>query len=193
MMPRTDRLTMGVGAAALLAMAVMLAGCAAGTKPASEGSGAAQAAAKVEYLFVQTAHRVTFDGNQMVLHDVIPVTLFFSDRPERISGHGATAEVVRTWGKGDDSFAADAPNAALCILGDNDDEIAELVVVLREPRLAEGNLTYLVEVLDGEPPASGGASTLFIDVIGRPLTPISVAGMSRRVARRTSRRVARRH
>jgi len=35
-------------------------------------------------------------------------------------------------------------------------------------------------VLDGELLSSGGASFLFIDVIGRPLTTVSVAGRGRR-------------
>jgi len=46
-------------------------------------------------------------------------------------------------------------------------------------------------ILDGEMPASGGPSALFIDVIGRPATPVSAAGMHRRTRRRTRRRVRR--
>jgi hypothetical protein len=42
--------------------------------------------------------------------------------------------------------------------------------------------------LDGEMPAEGGPSALFIDVIGRPATPVSAAGMHRRTRRRTRRR-----
>jgi penicillin V acylase-like amidase (Ntn superfamily) len=37
-----------------------------------------------------------------------------------------------------------------------------------------------VKILDGEMPASGGPSSLFIDTIGRPLSPVSVAGVHRR-------------
>ena len=66
---------------------------------------------KVQYLFVQSAHSVTFSGDTMTLHGVSPTTLFFSDRPERIAGHGSTEEYVKNWSKGDDSFAADPPNA----------------------------------------------------------------------------------
>ncbi|MFL7870168.1 MAG: hypothetical protein AB8I58_15170, partial [Anaerolineales bacterium] len=52
--------------------------------------------------------------------------------------------------------------------------------------------SYQVEILDGEMPASGGASSLFIDVIGRPLTPMSVCGVRRRGRRRGRRRERRR-
>ena len=139
---------------------------------------------KVQYLFVQTAHGVTFHGDKMTMHGIAPTTLFFSDRPERIVGHGATEEYVSDWSKGDDSFAADPPNATLSILGDKGGEIKDLVVTLQDPRLMDGNLTYTVKVLDGKPPAIGGASALFIDVIGMPLTPLSYAGARRRAIRR---------
>ena len=37
-------------------------------------------------------------------------------------------------------------------------------------------------------PKNGGACALFVDVIGRPLTPISIAGANRRGRRRSRRR-----
>jgi hypothetical protein len=143
----------------------------------------------VEYLYVQTAHAVTFKGNKMTLHGVSPTTLFFSDRPERIAGHGTTEELVGEWSEGKDSFAKDPPNATLSILeSDDDEEIDNIVVVLRNPQLKGSQLTYTVKVIDGKVPSHGGANALFIDIIGRPLTPLSYAG----VARRTRRRVVRR-
>ncbi|MDX2417688.1 MAG: hypothetical protein QNK19_09540 [Xanthomonadales bacterium] len=145
----------------------------------------------VQYLFVQSAHSITSDGDKLTLHGVNPSTLFFSDRPERITGHGATEEWVKTWSTGEDSFAANPPNATLSILGG--DEIEDVVIVLKDPQLSGSKLTYTVEVLDGTLPPSGGASSLFIDVIGRPLTPVSVAGVARRTSRRTTRRVIRRN
>lgn len=142
----------------------------------------------VQYLFVETAHSISSEGDKLTLHRVGPTTLFFSDRPERIVGHGTTAELVQDWSEGEDSFASDPPNATLSILG-GEDEIKDIVVVLSDPVLADEQLTYTIKVLDGVLPAKGGASSLFIDVIGRPLTPVSVAG----VVRRTSRRVVRRN
>ncbi len=59
---------------------------------------------------------------------------------------------------------------------------------LREPRLGGGALIYDVEVLDGASEIESGASALFIDIIGAPLTPLSVAGVDRRTARRVYRR-----
>ena len=38
--------------------------------------------------------------------------------------------------------------------------------------------------LEGNMPAKGGPVSLFIDIIGMPLTPVSYAGMARRTAYR---------
>jgi hypothetical protein len=41
-----------------------------------------------------------------------------------------------------------------------------------------------VEILKGEMPASGANVSVFIDIIGMPLTPLSYAGVARRAYRR---------
>ena len=41
-------------------------------------------------------------------------------------------------------------------------------------------MTYGIRILQGEAPKSGGPSSLFIYTIGRPLTPMSIAGVHRR-------------
>jgi hypothetical protein len=137
----------------------------------------------VQLLFVQTARSVTSKGDKLTLHGVSPATLFFSDRPKRVAGHETTQEWVDTWSQGADSFASDPPNATLSILG-GEEEVDDVVVELRNPQLEGDKLTYTVSVLNGELPASGGASSLFIDIVGRPLTPVSAAGVARRTRRR---------
>jgi hypothetical protein len=170
--------------------------------------GCSESQKSTEMLFVQTAHRVTFVDNTMTLHDVSPTTLFFSDRPERVTGHQGTKIFVDNWGKGHNSFAEDPPNAALVILGDDDVEVAEVVVELKAPKYDDNKLSYVVTVLEGEMPSSGQVSALFIDaviitdpyygyhdtVVVAPSLygPLSYRGQSRRVARRTARRVSRR-
>ena len=62
-----------------------------------------------------------------------------------------------------------------------------MVVVLSEPRFEEGELVFNVSVLNGNPEVTGGANSLFIDIIGRPLTPVSMAGVARRTTRRAFR------
>jgi hypothetical protein len=52
---------------------------------------------------------------------------------------------------------------------------------LQDPALEADNLTYTVKLLQGELPASGADVSMFIDIIGRPLTPFSFAGVARRL------------
>ena len=127
----------------------------------------------------------------MGLLGVSPTTLYFSDRPERVVGHVVTEEMLVIWGEGDDSFADDPPNATLSIFGP--EEVTDVVVELSNPRISGDTMTYDVIVLDGDPPSEGQECSLFIDTIGRPLTPISIAGVHRRHRRRHRRRVRSRH
>jgi hypothetical protein len=143
-------------------------------------------APEIEALFVQTAHSMSYEDGQLTLHTLAPTTLFFSDRPDRVTGHITSQEFVDSWDKGPDSFESNPPNAVLSIF--HPDMVSDIVVELTEPEYSEGQLSYIVEILDGEMPASGGPSALFIDVIGRPLTPVSAAGMHRRDRRRDRRR-----
>jgi len=56
--------------------------------------------------------------------------------------------------------------------------------VLQHPVLEGDNLAYTVKVLEGELPAKAADVSVFIDVIGMPLTPVSYAGVARRTYRR---------
>jgi hypothetical protein len=146
---------------------------------ASEGEKTPEMA---DFLFVQNARGIAYADGKLTLKGVNPVTVMFSDRPDRIAGHMTTERFIPFWSEGKDSFLKDPPNAALAFLEDDDAEDA--VVVLRDPVLAGDDLSYNVEVLEGEIPASAGAASLFIDVIGMPRTPVSFAGARRRTWRR---------
>ncbi len=140
----------------------------------------------VDYLFVQNANAATLENGVLTLEGVNNQTIYFSDRPDRIVGHGSTEEFVANWGHGgDDSFAADPPNAALSILIGSQAE--DIVVVLKNPMLDGSRLIYEVDVLEGESSITGESASLFIDTVGRPLTPVSVAGVHRRRRRRARR------
>ncbi len=90
---------------------------------------------------------------------------------------------VPFWSEGKDSFSKDNPNANLSIL-EKDTAVADIVVTLGKPVLKGEDLTYDVKILEGNMPAKGGPVSLFIDIIGMPLTPVSVAGATRRTAYR---------
>jgi len=148
-------------------------------------SAAEQAEAEPEFLFVQSAESIQYADAVLTLKGVNPITILFSDRPERIAGHMATDDFVPFWSEGTaggPSFESEPPNADLAILEGS--MMDNVVVTLHDPKLEGGNLSYRVDVLEGELPANGGPASLFIDVIGMPLTPVSFAGRRRRVWRR---------
>jgi hypothetical protein len=142
--------------------------------------------AEMSAMFVQTAHGMTFDGVHATLHGLAPATLFFSDRPEHVVGHLSTREFVALWAAGENSFEEDPPNAVLSFI-DEDDEIEDAIFVLREPNLEGDAITYKVAVLEGNVPSDSTSCSLFIDPFGRPLSPMSAAGMRRRAIRRERR------
>ncbi|MCA1406492.1 hypothetical protein I6F26_18890 [Ensifer sp. IC3342] len=137
-----------------------------------------------DFLFVQTADAMSYDKgtSKITLEGVSGSTLFFSDRPERIAGNMKTAAFVPFWSKGKDSFLSDPPNADLSILEGG--ELKQVVVVLKDPELNADRLSYAVQVIDGELPEKGADVSVFIDIIGMPLTPLSYAGVARRAYRR---------
>lgn len=137
-----------------------------------------------DFLFVQTASAMTFDkaSSRLTLEGIGATTLFFSDRPERIAGNMDTAAFVPFWSKGKDSFLSDPPNADLSILEGS--KLQQVVAVLENPELNGNDLTYTVKLVGGEMPEKGSDVSVFIDIIGMPLTPLSYAGVARRNYRR---------
>jgi hypothetical protein len=179
MMTRRSLMT----AATLLASLLVVPGLARAAEPAKKEAAKTEEAAKqADFLFVQNAQSIHYADGKLTLKGVSPTTIMFTDRPERIAGHMATARFVPFWSKGKDSFLADPPNATLSIV--NEDQVNDVVVVLRDPDLKGDELSYHVRVLEGEMPAKGGPVSLFIDIIGMPLTPLSYAGVARRTYRR---------
>jgi len=141
-----------------------------------------------QFLFVQNARDVVMKRGRLTLIGVSPTTVFFSDRPKRIAGHMTTADFVQEWQQGasPESFHADPPNGTLSVFAEKD--VVDVVVTLKNPRLAGSALVYGIDVLEDEEPIPSGPVSLFIDPIGMPLTVTSVAGVRRRTYRRTRRR-----
>jgi len=137
-----------------------------------------------DFLFVQSAKTMSFDPatSKLTLENVSPVTVFFTDRPERIAGNMKTSAFLPFWSEGKDSFKSDPPNADISIIDGK--TLKQTVVELQDPVLDGDNLTYTVKVLKGDMPAEGTEVAVFIDIIGRPLTPLSYAGVARRSFRR---------
>jgi hypothetical protein len=147
----------------------------------------AAAPVMAQLLFVQNAQgfEVAAGGRTLTLKGLSPTTLFFSDRPVRIAGHYLTGEYLQFWKAGPDSFLKDPPNATLSVFEKGKDELSDVVVTLRNPRVNGNDLSYDIAVISGTLPKTSGPASLFIDIIGLPFTPLSFAGVARRTAYRT--------
>lgn len=173
---------------AVLLIAIVLVGCGQTTDTGDQKAVADDADENgiVELLFVQDAGAMSYDGQTLTLKDPDPYTLYFSDRPDRIAGHITLNAFLEEVSKGPDSFAEDPPNATLMVFGRN--ELLQVVVELpSKPYFRDGDLLFEVRVIEGTVPESGGQSALFIDTVGKPLSPGSVAGVHRREHRRAKR------
>ena len=147
--------------------------------PAEPAEGASQptseASTEPAYLFVQTAQGVESSNGSLTLKSVSPSTIYFSDRPKRVAGLGRTADFLKMWGEGKDSFADDPPNATLSIF-EGDEKVSDIVLALSNPKMEGPDLTYEVEVLEGQLPETGGAASLFIDLLIVRRPGVVVAG-----------------
>lgn len=137
----------------------------------------------VPSLFVLNSRGATLQGDTLTLTGVAPSSIVFADRPVRAAGHQSTADVIAEWGSGDDSFVKNPPNATVSVFS-KDGSVKDAVVVLKNPKLDGDKLTFNVQVLEGDIVGGDGAAALFIDIIGRPLTPLSYAGVARRTTAR---------
>jgi hypothetical protein len=138
----------------------------------------------MEALFVQTAASMTSGRGSITLQGLSPSTLYFADRPQREVGHLSSAQFVASWPAGDNSFADNPPNAVLSFAEPGDRLPEDAVVVIQDPHLDGDTLTYSITLLDSAVPAATGPCALFIDPFGRPLSPVSAAGMHRPERRR---------
>jgi hypothetical protein len=120
-------------------------------------------------------------GDTLTMTGVMPHSIIFADRPVRSAGHQLTADVIAEWGSGDDSFTKNPPNATISVFG-KDGSVKDAVVVLKSPKLDGDKLSFNVQVLEGDLADGDGGAALFIDIIGRPLSPMSFAGVARRSA-----------
>ncbi len=135
----------------------------------------------VPSLFVMNAHGASLQGQTLTLDGVSPNSIVFADRPVRAAGHLLTQHLLEEWTEG--SFAKDPPNATVSVMSKDGASVRDAVVELRDPHLDGDKLTFDVRVLEGDLTGADGPASVFVDIIGLPFTPLSVAGVARRSAR----------
>jgi hypothetical protein len=151
-------------------------------EPLQKTIGATAKTEVVPSLIVLNSRGVSLQGNKLVLTGVAPNSIVFADRPVRAAGHDTTSHIIDDWATGSDNFAKDPPNATVSAFSKDGSAIRDAVVVLKTPKLEGDRLTFDVDVLEGDLTGADGAAAIFIDIIGRPLTPLSFAGVARRTA-----------
>ena len=140
------------------------------SKPCSESE---MTSGQPSFLFMQTAHSGTLsatkaDGTRtLTLKNVSPVTVYFSERPDRETGHEATSDFIAEWDSGEDSFALNPPNAALDIIGADSQSITIVELMQAKYDASTQTLEYEIIILDDETegtiPQSFDEVVLFID------------------------------
>jgi hypothetical protein len=141
----------------------------------------------VPSLIVMNAKGASLQDGTLTLTGVASNSIVFADRPVRAAGHALTTHLLEEWtpaADSSDSFAKDPPNATVSVFSKDGAKVADAVVVLKSPKLDGDRLTFAVDVLEGDLAGADGPASVFIDIIGRPLTPLSFAGVARRTAYR---------
>src|SRR5262245_7826111 len=137
----------------------------------------------VPSLIVMNADGASLAGTTLTLHGISPHSIMFADRPVRSAGHALTAHLLEEWAPGG-GFEKDPPNATVSVFDKEGSTVEDAVVVLKNPKLSDGTLTFTVDVLESDLKKADGAASVFIDIIGLPRTPLSFAGAARRTAYR---------
>jgi hypothetical protein len=145
---------------ALPAIAVLLLACAPFSATAQSPATGQPKAPQVQ--FVQVAKNFAYKDGVLTLSDASPMTTFFSDRPERLTGQVRNDAFAKLWNEGKNGFKDDPPNAALTVFNP-EGKPTQAIVVLTNPRMDGKNIVFNARTLKGEIPAKGGESALFID------------------------------
>ena len=69
-----------------------------------------------------------------------------------------TADFVELWDAGENSFESDPPNAVLAFLEPGETTPEDAVIVITNPQLDNGSLSYSIDVLEGTVPRRRGPS-----------------------------------
>lgn len=89
----------------------------------------------------------------------------------------------------EESFAKVPPNAVISIVPDGGDPQDVVFEIATRPEIDGDTFVYRdIRILEGDVATDSGPGTIFIDRMGRPMSPGSVGGVHRRHERREVRR-----
>ena len=117
----------------------------------------------VPSLIVMNAQGASLQGETLTLNGVAPSSIVFADRPVRAAGHMPTAHLLAGWSGASEGFAKDPPNATVSVFSKDNATVHDAVVVLKAPKLEGDQLTFTVQVLEGDLAGADGPAAVFID------------------------------
>jgi hypothetical protein len=126
----------------------------------------------VPSLLVMNARSANLRDQTLILMGVSPSSIVFADRPVRAAGHALTVNLLKQWAA-TESFAKDPPNATVSVLSKDGSSMRDAVVVLKSPKMDGDQLTFNVQVLEGNLMEAEGPASVFIDMMNRPYAPMS--------------------
>ena len=154
----------------ILAIGIVLAfSSAAGAQTPAKTIGTPQQPQMVPSMIVLNARAAKFAGRALTLEGVSPNAIVFADRPIRAAGHALTAHLLEEWSaSAPDSFAKDPPNATVSVFDKAKGGVADIVVVLKAPKLEGDRLIFAATPIDDDLGQADGPATVFIDIVNLP-------------------------
>ncbi|MCB1485955.1 MAG: hypothetical protein KDJ88_00695 [Bauldia sp.] len=118
------------------------------------------AASDRRYLFTMSAVSGSFAEDMLTL-DGVPLVVYFTDRPYRQAGQMSLEDFMALWQGDAEDLSKDPPNAELAVYSPGGD--THSVLIVNQPEVGDGSLSFHVKILDETLPATFGHATLFID------------------------------
>jgi hypothetical protein len=123
----------------------------------------------VPSLIVMNSRGASLEGGKLTLMGVAANSIVFADRPVRPAGHTLTSNLMEEWSpsnESSESFTKDPPNATVSVFSKDGSVVRDAVVVLKTAKFEGDQLTFDVEVLEGDLKGADGAASVFIDRFG---------------------------
>jgi hypothetical protein len=155
---------------AALGALLLLSAEASAQSPSAKVIGRPQQPQIVPSMIVLNAKAAKVTGTTLTLDGVAPNAIVFADRPVRAAGHALTVHLLEEWSAAaPDSFAKDPPNATVSVLNKAKGSVADMVVVLKAPKLEGDKLSFEIAPIEGDLGQADGPATVFIDIINLPM------------------------
>ena len=114
------------------------------------------------YMFVINFDTGSFENGKLRLNgNGTSNVIYFTDRPERESGHMSVKKFKSRGARGINSGKSDTPNATLSVIVGGKDKNS--IMVISNPEIYQNSIEFDVIKIDGEPPSAFKTGGLFID------------------------------